>query len=223
MHDGAALIRDERIAAASCLLPLSGSTLLQQQYGTRHRAALGLAECTDAVALVVSEERGTVSLAVQGAMTAVENAAELQAKLEKLLLPREGGQRVSPVRRLFSNLLPKVAIFLGVTAIWLLLSVRQGEVAIVPASLTLHGLPEGMSLVRVAPEEVAVRVRSTSALAPSLRQLNLTVDLDLADVQDGNNQVRVQQSLVRVPSGIVVVGVEPAVVRVTVRTVYHKK
>src|SRR6185369_9671941 len=64
LHDGAALIRNGRIALASCHLPLSTNPNLPQFLGTRHRAALGLSERTDAVVAVVSEERGEVSLAV---------------------------------------------------------------------------------------------------------------------------------------------------------------
>jgi diadenylate cyclase len=82
-------------------------------------------------------------------------------------------------RRIFSDLLPKTAILLGVTVIWLLLSARQGEVAIVPVPLTFHGLPNGMTLTRVSPEEVTVRLRSNSGLTRSPRLLDLTADLDL--------------------------------------------
>jgi len=68
LHDGAAVIRGDRIAAAGCFLPLSRNTQLGRAMGTRHRAALGLSEETDAVVLVVSEESGRISLAVGGHM-----------------------------------------------------------------------------------------------------------------------------------------------------------
>jgi diadenylate cyclase len=69
LHDGAVVIQGQRIAAASCLLPLSSSSLLKD-LGTRHRAALGLAEEVDAAVVVVSEERGEISIAVDGALLA---------------------------------------------------------------------------------------------------------------------------------------------------------
>jgi len=68
LHDGAVFIRGDRVAAAGCFLPLSRNTQLARAMGTRHRAALGLAEETDAVVLVVSEETGRISLAVGGHM-----------------------------------------------------------------------------------------------------------------------------------------------------------
>jgi diadenylate cyclase len=68
LHDGAVIIQDDRIAAASCFLPLTPNPELSKEFGTRHRAALGLTEETDAVAVVVSEETGIISVAFDGAM-----------------------------------------------------------------------------------------------------------------------------------------------------------
>lgn len=66
LHDGAVIIRGNRIAAASCLLPLTDARNLSQELGTRHRAAIGISEQSDAVVVVVSEETGTVSMAING-------------------------------------------------------------------------------------------------------------------------------------------------------------
>lgn len=223
LHDGAVLIRNERVVTAACLLPLSDNQHLPQQYGTRHRAAVGLTERSDAVVLVISEERGEVSLVLDGDLETMTDSAQLQERLETLLTPVRQPTRRSLPQLLFSDLLPKTAILLGVTAVWLLLAARQGEVAIVPATLTFHGLPNGLALVRVAPEEVNVRVRSTSGLAPSPRQLDLDADLDLSTVQEGINTLRIGASQIRTPSGVAVVGVEPTSVRVTIRTIPPKK
>ena len=66
LHDGAVIVSGERIAAASCFLPLSLKESLSKRFGTRHRAAIGITEETDALAIVVSEERGTISVARDG-------------------------------------------------------------------------------------------------------------------------------------------------------------
>jgi diadenylate cyclase len=84
LHDGAVIVSGERIAAASCFLPLTLKDSLSKRYGTRHRAAIGITEETDALAIVVSEERGTVSLARQG-----ELLDELDAKSLRDSLLRE--------------------------------------------------------------------------------------------------------------------------------------
>jgi len=84
LHDGAAIIRDNRILAAGCILPLS-TDMTKRDYGTRHRAALGITEETDAVAVVVSEERGAITLAVDGVLTGMLDAAELPRALGSAL------------------------------------------------------------------------------------------------------------------------------------------
>jgi len=85
LHDGAAIVQGGRIAAASCFLPLSGRADLSTEYGSRHRAALGLAEETDAVAVVVSEERGAIGVAVGGKLRSNLSRHELRDLLLELL------------------------------------------------------------------------------------------------------------------------------------------
>ena len=84
LHDGAVFIRSDRAAAAGCFLPLSRNTQLGRAMGTRHRAALGLSEETDAVVLVVSEESGRISLAVAGHMETPLDRESLRRRLGEL-------------------------------------------------------------------------------------------------------------------------------------------
>jgi len=84
LHDGAAFIRGDRVAAAGCFLPLSRNTQLGRNMGTRHRAGLGLAEETDAVVLIVSEETGRISLAVDGQMESPLDQEALRGRLGEL-------------------------------------------------------------------------------------------------------------------------------------------
>lgn len=86
LHDGAVIVHDGRLAAAACFLPLSMNPALSKDYGTRHRAALGISEETDAVAVVVSEENGIVSIAVDGQMIRDLDAKDLRNTLYKHLV-----------------------------------------------------------------------------------------------------------------------------------------
>lgn len=81
LHDGAVLIRGNRIEAAACILPLATGLKHESALGTRHRAAIGVTEETDAVALIVSEERGSISLAVGGRITSSLNEVRLKKVL----------------------------------------------------------------------------------------------------------------------------------------------
>jgi diadenylate cyclase len=85
LHDGAVIVQKDRIAAAACFLPLSMNPVISNQLGTRHRAAIGITEETDAIAVVVSEETGAVSLAVGGKIERDLTAEELRQRLSQLL------------------------------------------------------------------------------------------------------------------------------------------
>ena len=86
LHDGASIIRDGKLYAAGCILPLTGNKEVDINLGTRHRAALGISEQSDAVVLIVSEETGVISLAVNGELTRDYNRESLVKRLSVLLL-----------------------------------------------------------------------------------------------------------------------------------------
>jgi diadenylate cyclase len=85
LHDGAVIVQNDRIAAAACFLPLSMNPVLSTQLGTRHRAGIGVTEETDAIAVVVSEETGSISLAVGGKIERDLSVEQLRDRLGELL------------------------------------------------------------------------------------------------------------------------------------------
>ena len=100
LHDGAIIIQEDRIAAAACFLPLTVNPQLSRELGTRHRAAIGLTEETDAVAVVVSEESGTISLALDGGIERGLSPQRLRERLldlvtERRPLPQQQRERVA--------------------------------------------------------------------------------------------------------------------------------
>ena len=100
LHDGGAIIRGETVVAAACILPLSGNSELPRTVGTRHRAALGLSESTDAVIVVVSEETGNISVARQRTMTSFMGAKPFADELRALLVQsNDGAARLRPFAR----------------------------------------------------------------------------------------------------------------------------
>jgi len=86
LHDGALVIRDNRLYAAGCLLPLSSDMDIKKELGTRHRAAIGMSENSDALVVVVSEETGIVSLAVEGILYRGYNKSSLNSALRQYLI-----------------------------------------------------------------------------------------------------------------------------------------
>lgn len=104
LHDGAMIIRDGMIHAAGCILPLTKNTSVSAELGTRHRAALGVSEESDAVVVVVSEETGQISVAVNGVLACRFTRDTLRDVLEGYLIPQE---EASTVRRKFGVLKSK--------------------------------------------------------------------------------------------------------------------
>lgn len=102
LHDGAVVVRDGRVLAAGCILPLTQNSALDSELGTRHRAAIGITEQTDAIAVVVSEENGSISVAKNGTLTRGVTSASLREILLKELVVQQddnGNQKKSKKSR----------------------------------------------------------------------------------------------------------------------------
>jgi diadenylate cyclase len=99
LHDGAVIIQEDRVAAAACFLPLTVNPKLSKELGSRHRAAIGLTEENDAVALVVSEETGKVSLVSEGKIERGLTADELRMRLRSQVTQRGPIQRLTATAR----------------------------------------------------------------------------------------------------------------------------
>ncbi|MFZ5641842.1 MAG: diadenylate cyclase CdaA [Bacillota bacterium] len=99
LHDGAVIIRGDRAVAAGCFLPLSENPDLSKDLGTRHRAGLGISEHSDALAIIVSEETGIVSVAREGRLTRNLDENALKELLENILLPKDGNSKYFWQRR----------------------------------------------------------------------------------------------------------------------------
>lgn len=103
LHDGAILIRGNRIIAATCYLPLSDNMNISKIYGTRHRAALGVSEVTDSCTIVISEETGGISVAQRGVLSRMKNELELRPILKGLLEKPETNKGIFRWRRWLRN------------------------------------------------------------------------------------------------------------------------
>lgn len=223
LHDGAILITDGRIELASCHLPLSISADIPQCFGTRHRAALGLSERSDALILVVSEERGEVSCAVNGELSKMVTVADLVSRLEELLQPVPEKPINSIWRRMFSNLLPKVTVLIVVVIFWGLITSRQGQITTVTVPLRFHGVSDSIVVVHAVPEELELQLKSFSTLVPTAAKMDMLADIDLSVVKDGSNTIRVKNSDVTLPPGVVISSISPTSIKIQAEKKIRKK
>jgi diadenylate cyclase len=90
LHDGAVIVQDDRVAAAACFLPLTVNPKLSKELGSRHRAAIGLTEENDSVAIVVSEETGGISIVADGKIDRALDVEQVRVRLRSLILQRRG-------------------------------------------------------------------------------------------------------------------------------------
>lgn len=215
LHDGAAVIRNGRISEASSHLPLSANQELPQYLGTRHRAAVGLSEKTDALVIVVSEERGTVSVVTGGDLRRVETPEQLYNLLvEELAMQGADNCRLPLRKAIFSNILPKSVTLLLVIACWLLINARQGGLQTVPAQVKFHNLPERLVLSDNLPSEVEVQLKVLSTIFMSSKKLDVVADLDLAKIHEGLNSIPVDSKVFQLPLGVSVSKVTPPVMKI---------
>jgi diadenylate cyclase len=98
LHDGAVIVQDDRIAAAACFLPLTVNPKLSKELGSRHRAAIGLTEENDSIAIVVSEETGAISVVADGQLERSLTPDELRSRLRSLILQKAATRRPTQVR-----------------------------------------------------------------------------------------------------------------------------
>ena len=107
LHDGAMIVRENKIAAAGCILPLVQNDNLNRSLGTRHRAAIGISEISDAIVIVVSEETGIISIAENGKIERDFNTVTLYAELNKRLIPTVDKKKNSSVLSFIKKFLKK--------------------------------------------------------------------------------------------------------------------
>jgi uncharacterized protein (TIGR00159 family) len=213
-HDGAVIIDQDRIAQFAAHLPLSENSREISNRGTRHSAAVGLSELCDAMIVVVSEERGEVSIAEGGKLRKVDSAVELKKRLDRvsqLARPRDDtdGRR----RLLVANFGLKLAAVLVACVAWFFIGFDAETVQktfVVP--IEYRNLSDKMDIDDSAPTEARLTLtgheRAFNLLAPS----TLKVSLDLSDVAEGPQQIAIDESHVKLPSNLALFRSVPRVV-----------
>jgi diadenylate cyclase len=205
LHDGAVIIQGERILYATALLPASQSSTLPKDWGTRHRAAIGITEVSDAECIIISEERGDVLLANLGKAEKMEKKEDLKKGLSQLpSFQKEKTWKKDRLRHLLDNLPRKVFFLLLVCILWVfVVGIRQGEISY-DIPIEYYSIPQYLGMMGDPPREINVRLRGSQRFLSSLNPDQLRVRVDLSGAHAGNNQVSLAESNMNVPSGITV-------------------
>lgn len=218
-HDGAIVIRANKIIRFGAHLPLSNDrTRLGPHVGTRHAAALGLAERSDALCLVVSEERGEISVAREGELRRVDGAENLHAEIHRFVarfarapLARGGLRRMGGAWR-------EALLAVGLAAGLWYIAIPGGAVETVDrrVPIVVENLPEGYRLVSVSPSDVAVRFEGRRRDLYLASATELAVEVDALLVQLGRRTFSLNLDQVKSPEEVRPVSIEPAQVKLSI-------
>lgn len=213
VHDGAAILQGNRIPRVGTILPLSQRNDLPQYYGTRHRAAAGLAEKSDALILVVSEERGEVTAAKGSDITHIDDNLALRKVLQDHLgvvsHPLAGSERQ---RR---ELVVAAAIcVLCMSAVWFSFAKGMETLTSIEVPLEYLNRDANMQIVSTSANTVRLYLSGSSALLNSLRLDQVKAKLDLGKAVNGENHFSLGADNVVFPPGLRLNRIEPSEVNV---------
>ena len=214
LHDGAILIKEGRIQLVACYLPLSSEEGLPKEWGTRHRAAMGLSERSDALMVVVSEERGEVTLVVEKKAFHPATAGVMNQMLLDALRPasRERVPWTEKIRPLFINQWKaKYGTLFLVLVFWLLLAGQQDFEVAFSVPLEVRNVPAAMQITEPLDPKVRIRVRGLRKDASVLSEKNVHAELDLSPAAGGKKSFAVTRDLFMLPNErVYIVSIEPS-------------
>ncbi len=222
VHDGAAIIQGDRIAEVGVILPLSRRNDLPSHYGTRHRAALGLAETTDALIIVVSEERGNVLAAKNSEILDITDNAQLEKILRKHMGVTEEEGGALRKEKLEIGIAALISI-LFITGVWF--SFSQGLDTLITLEIPVEytqSVPE-MEIIDTSVNSVLLHLGGSGTLIKSVRPEQVQVRLDLSKAEAGPNKFPITRENIVLPPGIFLKKVTPQVVEATLDVTLTKE
>ncbi len=209
LHDGAAILEGPRVSRAAAVLPLTQRTDVPPYFGTRHRAAMGLAERCDALVVVPSEERGVLTLMHGRSTEGLAGPPQLAVALE---LSGGADRRIGGVvrRALLSDLRLKGAALGIAAAIWSISFLLAGTtIRSVTVPLEFSNVPAGMEVSSQSADRLEAQLRGNAWVMDSLRMNRLVAHFDLSGAAPGTKTVRVTSGDFHLPPGVIVDRVVP--------------
>lgn len=217
-HDGAVIIHGGRIVSVGCYLPLSDNPALPRNYGSRHRAGIGITEKCDAISLIVSEERGEVLLAVEGEITRMGNPGDLQERLGSMLFKVERKKNRWP-SALTANLVPKGIAFALVLVLWGFIAGQQRTEMWLTVPLEYRNIPTNMEIAGELVNKVEVGIRGPRGVISGVSQDQVRAHIDLSQGLRGLNYARITTDNIRIPVGTEVTKINPSSMRIRLEDV----
>jgi hypothetical protein len=217
LHDGAVVITGKQLLKAGVVLPLTKRPDVPSYFGTRHRAAVGLAERCDALVVTVSEERSEVALMDGTDVQQMKDPAHLAATLDALLGPSHESLGTRLRRYFVTNLDLKFAALGLAAVIWGMSFLASGAtIRTISIPIEFSNVPPGMEVVSQSADTLDVQVQGSPWIMDSVSLSKYVGRFDLRNVQPGWHTLQFQRNRLDMPPGITVDRVTPETVRVQV-------
>ena len=215
-HDGAVIINGDRVTKFGCHLPLSINTAPYGNIGLRHTAALGLSERSDAMCIVVSEEKGTISLACLESLTMVPNAAFLHEALEEFYIRNTPGEKSHPALNWLKENTREKIIAIGMACLlWIAFGYQRDIVRrdfIIP--IEYKNVPRNWQIDEPQITETKVILQGPQQAFRLLDERSLKLSLDLSAVMDKKREFNLTSDMVNAPSNLAIADIVPAKIHV---------
>jgi diadenylate cyclase len=219
-HDGAVIIERDRISRFAAHLPLSKDLRQLSDVGTRHSAALGLAELTDALCLVVSEERGRISVARNSRLTAINNPQELGLALQQFLhekYPPAAEQKWMSMQLVRENWLAKVVTLGLAIGLWYVLVPGSEKIeATYYVPVAVDNLPQDLAIESVKPERVQATFVGPKRAFYLFDPTKLRVSVDASLVESGRRTFKITEQNLRYPKDLNLQDLNPTTLQISV-------
>ena len=213
VHDGAAVVAADRVTRVGAILPLSQREDLPRQYGTRHRAAVGLTEQSDALVIVVSEERGEVVGVKNNDIIPIKDNIELQKRLRThlgLMLEKDAVSR----RESLSLAVAASVCFICMAGVWFSFAKGLETLTNLQVPLEYINRDSRMQILSASENTVRLHLIGSGALINSLRPEQVRVKLDLSQAVNGDNTFTLNRDNISMPPGLRLNRIEPSEVNV---------
>ncbi|MDD5173347.1 MAG: diadenylate cyclase [Candidatus Omnitrophica bacterium] len=211
-HDGAVIVDAGRITKLGCHLPLSTNIKEIGRLGTRHAAALGITERTDALSLVVSEEEGSISVAENGRIRNLKDITQLNNTLQDFYRRKFPEKKKTGLKRFLMEHYPeKIIAVLIACSLWVVFGHRTENVRrdfVVP--IEYRNLPADRIINEPKTKEVTVTLGGNEQEFNLLKPQELKISLDMSGIKDGENEIGFSNDLVRNTSALSIVNIDPA-------------
>ncbi len=224
-HDGAVVIRNGRLVRFGCHLPLSLDAKKFGHMGLRHTAALGLAERSDALCIVVSEERGEVSAAREGQIVTLSSPSELKGVLDAFYSGREPGEKSRGIsRRVRKRFWEKGVAVLVACVLWILFGYPRGTVSrdfVVP--IEYRNLPTDWVLQEPRVTDAEVLLTGPEQAFRLLDPNTLAISVDLSNVREGEQDIVLTRDMVQMPSALSLEAIKPKTIQIRASRLLHRQ